>query len=122
MKSTDENDRLKLFIEREGITQKDLVELSGKDQAQVSRIINGKLKVPLALVKKLHIKYKLNYTWFFHGTSTVKVKEIEKRKLMNDVTDILATQSMLMQTIEQMRDTINKLAGDLYAGKSVSNG
>jgi transcriptional regulator with XRE-family HTH domain len=117
MKSAEESERLKLFMEREGITQKDLVELIGKDQSEVSRIINGKIKVPLALVKKLHLKYKLNYTWFFHGTSTVKVKEIEKRKLMNDVTDILATQSMLMQTVEQMRDTINKLAGDFYAEK-----
>jgi transcriptional regulator with XRE-family HTH domain len=117
MIATDENDRLKLFIEREGITQKDLVELSGKDQSEVSRMINGRIKVPLALVKKLHLKYKINYSWFFHGTGTVKVKEIEKRKLMNDVTDILATQSMLLQTIEQMRDTINRLAGDLYAEK-----
>lgn len=117
MKHTEEGNRLKLFMEREGVTQPDIAAMLDVDRSQVSRYISGTQKVPLELVKALHIKYKLNYSWFFHGTGTMKIKELEQKKLMNDITDILATQGMLLATIESMRDTMNKMARDLYAQK-----
>lgn len=117
MKHTEEGHRLKLFMEREGITQPDIAELLNVDRSQVSRYISGGLKVPLELVKTLHLRHKLNYSWFFHGAGTMKVKEIEQKKLMNDVTDILATLSVIMASQESMRDTVNKLVRDLYADK-----
>lgn len=126
MGHTDESHRLKLFMEREGLTREDIALLLPRrkgakektlDPSQVSRYISGSAKVPLELVKILHIKYGLSYSWFFHGTGTMKVKEKEQRKLMNDITDVLATLGVIMQSQEAMRDDFNRLARDFYAGK-----
>lgn len=117
MKYVDEGRRLRLFMEREGLTHLQLSNEYEIDRTQITRYISGYLKVPLDLVKFLHLKYRLNYSWFFHGTGTMKVKELEKRKITTDITDILAAQSMIMAAIESMRDDINKLAKDFYAQK-----
>lgn len=117
MKYVDEGRRLQLFMEREGLTHQQLADEYEIDRSQITRYISGILKVPLELVKFLHIKYRINYSWFFHGTGTMKVKELEKRKITTDITDILASQSMILAAMESMREDLNRLAKDFYATK-----
>ncbi len=113
----EEGKRLKLFIDREGKTQKDFAASIPITQAKLSRYINGQIKVPLDFVKKLHLKYSLNYAWFFHGVGTLKYKAVDKRNIMTDITDMQASLGVIMANQDAMRDTINQLARELYAAK-----
>jgi transcriptional regulator with XRE-family HTH domain len=109
--------RLRLFMEREGITQDEMAELLDTNQSTVSKYLSGKLKIPLKVVKVLHLKKHLNYEWFFHGTGTVKKGVLEKRNIQTDLVDIHAGLGLMMASQDQMRDLLNKLVRDFYADK-----
>lgn len=113
----EEGKRLALFIERENMSQIDLSRVIKKDCPTVSRYITGKTKIPLSVVKLLHLKYGLNYTWFFHGIGTLKIKAVDKRNIMTDLTDIQAGIGALMANQEEVRDILNKLVRDFYSSK-----
>lgn len=101
--------RLRYFMEKEKLTQADVAELFGKDQSRVSKYISGSLKIPLDLVKVLHSKCNLNYSWFFHGTGSIKIKEKEKPSLVTDIIELNAKYAALQHQVDGMRDTINFL-------------
>lgn len=114
----EEGKRLRLFIEREGISQRELAPIIKKDTAAISRYISGELKIPLNVVKTLHLVFHLNYTWFFHGVGTLKAKAVDKRNIMTDLTDIQAGLGVIMANQEEMREVMNKLIRDFYADRN----
>lgn len=115
---TDEGKRLKLFMESEGMQQDELAALVRKTQPHISKYFSGVLKVPLSVVKILHLKRDLNYTWFFHGTGSKKVHEKDKPTLLTDIRELNAMIGVIVANQESMRDLINKLSRDFYASKN----
>jgi transcriptional regulator with XRE-family HTH domain len=113
----EEGKRLQLFMERENLTQDELAAIVGKSQSDVNRYIKGKYAIPLSVVKTLHLKCQLNYTWFFHGTGTLKAKAVEKRNIMTDLVDIHAALGIIMASQEDIRKDVNQLAKTVYANK-----
>ncbi len=104
-------------MERENLTQQEVADVTGKSQSDINRYVKGKYTIPLSVVKTLHLKYQLNYTYFFHGTGPMKAKALEKRNIMTDLVDIHAALGVILASQEEMRGTINTLAKDLYANK-----
>ena len=113
----EEGKRLKLFIEREGKSQKEFAELVSITEAKISRYINGQVKIPLSFVKKLHLMFGLNYAWFFHGIGPLKLKAVDKRNILTDLTDMQASLGVIMANQDSMRDLLNRLTREVYADK-----
>lgn len=120
----DEAKRLRMFLEREDLSTYDLAEIIEKPQPTVSKYLTGDLKIPIAVVKTLHLKLRLNYNWFFHGVGTLKVKTDEEKKIIHNLLDIEAGVGGLIAKVENMDNFIKKMARDLYAhlnGQDVSS-
>ena len=114
-KHVDEGKRLRLFIEREELTQYDLAEIVGKGQSTINKYLDGSVKIPLEVVKTLHIKLKLNYSWFFHGEGSMKLRTPEEKKILHNLVDIEAGVGALIAKQESMDETLRKLYRDFYA-------
>ncbi len=108
----DEGNRLKLFIERENLTQNDVAVMLGKQQSQISKYISGALFIPLEVVKTLHIERNLNYSWFFHGTGPMKVKDKAKATLVTDIVDLNAKIGALEAQVNKLRGLVDILLKD----------
>lgn len=117
MKNNERNNRLRLFIDREGISQIELAESLGKDPSAISKYCAGKLAIPHQVLKTLHLKYRLNFNWFFMGTGTMKVNEKEPRRITTDLTDILASIGLLIAAQEGTDKKLDRLVRDFYAAK-----
>ena len=115
---TDEGKRLRLFMEKEGMQQEELAALVRKSQPHISKYFSGVLKIPLEVVKTLHLHRDLNYTWFFHGTGNMKVHTKDKPTLLTDIRELNAMMGVVVASQETMRDLILKLSRDFYADKN----
>jgi transcriptional regulator with XRE-family HTH domain len=113
----DEGKRLKLFMEKEGIQQHELAAIVGKTQSHISKYISGVLKVPLEVIKILHLKLGLNYTWFFHGKGNMKINTEDKATLLTDIRELNAMIGTISANQESMRDILNRLVKDFYSQK-----
>jgi hypothetical protein len=104
-----EGARLKQFMELIGLNQYELAPIVKKKQSDISRYITGDRKIPLSVVKILHMQFKMSYSWFFHGDLPMRVKELEQKRIISDLSDIMATISMMMASQDKMRDEMIKL-------------
>lgn len=103
-----EGKRLQEFMKHVGLKQTDLAELLGTEQPTISKYINGSRKIPLDAVKTLHIKHKLNYNYFFHGTGPLKAGDAPQ-KLLQNMNDIIASLSIIMATVDKLRTEVDAL-------------
>jgi transcriptional regulator with XRE-family HTH domain len=112
-----EGEKLRLFMEREKITQYDLSDATGTPQESISRMWSGKVKVSTKITTYLHKKHDLNFNWFFAGTGTMKLKTKEERRLVTDITDLLAVNATLVAKVDRLEGILMKLHSDFYAQK-----
>jgi transcriptional regulator with XRE-family HTH domain len=110
-----EKERLRIFMEKEGLDQEDLARLIKKNQPTISKYLTGTLRIPPKLILEMHFKYKLNFNWYYAGTGRRKVTELEKKTLLTETTEL---KGMIMQDtarIDKLEDTVAKLVRDLYS-------
>ncbi len=113
----DEAKKLLLFMDKEKLSQQDLATLIHKNQSDVSRYLNGKLKIPLEVWKVLHLKYGLRYDWIFHTNGPMKNNSKEKPSLIKDINEMNAIVAALTASQERLRLDFNKLHADFYENK-----
>jgi transcriptional regulator with XRE-family HTH domain len=114
----EEGKRFGMFIERVlKISQLKFAEEIGVDQTKVNKYIKGKLLIPSSLLKAMHQKYRYSYNWHFDGTGPMQEDKANKKNLMSNVGDIMASVDHCEKTIDNLRRIINQLAADFYASK-----
>lgn len=106
--------RFGMFLETVGVTATELCHDTGRDKSIVSKWVNGKLKPPYSILKYLHKKYNLNFNWYFEGTGQPVLKTVDKRNLLTDVNDLVATIKMLTAKQQQQDKIIKELARKLF--------
>jgi len=67
-----EYQRLKIFLNKIGISQAELADMFGIDRSTMSKMLNGKLRLQIDLLQKLHYKFFLNLNWLLCGTGKMK--------------------------------------------------
>ncbi|TDQ12796.1 helix-turn-helix domain-containing protein [Pedobacter metabolipauper] len=113
---TEEAKRFKEFRKAENLIQKDMGDVVGKDAATITRYENGDFIIPIDVVKLMHEKLDMDYTWFFTGKG--KRKHIPmKSNLVKDVTTIATDQAILYNQVEGLRRELLKLHNDFYEFK-----
>ena len=110
-----ERERLRMFMDSENITQDDLAALIKKNQSHISKYLSGGLKIPSSLIRAMHFEYKLNFNWFYAGTGHRKLKELEKKTLLTDTTDLKVRIMQDAARIDKLEDTLVKLVRDFYS-------
>lgn len=108
------HDRLRIFMEKEQLDQKEMAKMLNKPQSTISRYVGGQLRIPTAVLKELHIKKKLNFNWFYMGTGSMKVREHEKPTITTDVKEVRVTLAAHEARMNGMQKTIDRLVRDLY--------
>lgn len=116
---TQEAKRFKDFRQTIGLTQIELAEALGIKQDVVSRYESGKYTIPLDIVKQLYLKYKLSYTWFFHGYGKKIVDEISRATIATDLKEVLLENNILKEKIKVLEDRFERL--DSSIEKRLSN-
>lgn len=107
-------DRLRIFMEKEQMDQKEMAQLLKKPQSTISRYVGGQLKIPTSVLKELHIKKKLNFNWFYMGTGSMKVREHEKPTITTDLKEVKVTLAAYDARMNRMQTIIDQLVRDLY--------
>ncbi len=119
----EEGKRLGMFIERVcKLSQRAFAdEISTAEirwaPSHINKYINGGLLIPLDLLKILHRRWLLNYEWFFEGTGSLQVDQLNRRSINHDLTDILASVAVIESSMVQVRRDIKQLSRDLYSIK-----
>lgn len=111
---TDEAKRLRAFIDILDIPKMQFAQEMDITPPMVTKYLDGTVKIPVELVKKMNTKYNLSFTWFFTGKGT-KRAGIEEKKLIHDFGFILQSISSMEAQIEAQNRKIEKLTRDLYA-------
>lgn len=120
---TDEAKRFKAFRKRIKMSQIELTEfLVGKGllkitQSVISKYELGKYPVPIEVVKVLHIYFRLNYKWFYHGILPMIETESIKKTIPMDLKEIMLTIDVIREKLENQDRVIKKLVRDVYAAK-----
>lgn len=86
--STDnkQNIRLKEVRLYFGLNQSDFSKSMDIDQAYLSQLENGKVRIGSKILLKLSQKYKVSIDWFFSGDGTMfKQNEMEAIKIYNEL-------------------------------------
>jgi hypothetical protein len=110
-----EAERLRMFMEKENISSDEMQTIADKPQSTISKYLNGHLRIPANVVKRLHFKYHLNFNWFYLGTGSMKVKALEKKDLVTDLTEMKADILQLSSKLLRAEETISKLVEDFYS-------
>jgi len=102
--------RLRSFRKNIGVSQVELAKEIGVTQDTISRYESGEYAIPLDLVKHLYKKYKLNYTWFFHGFGKSKVDEVAKATIVTDLKEVLMENNILKTKVKVLEEQLQKVA------------
>ncbi|MDR0266082.1 MAG: helix-turn-helix domain-containing protein [Sphingobacterium sp.] len=116
---TQEAKRFKDFRKTIGLTQDQLADALGIKQDLISRYERGVYTIPLDIVKQLYFKYKLNYTWFFHGFGKQQVDEVAKATITTDLKEVLLENNILKEKLRVLEDRFERL--DASIEKRLSN-
>lgn len=116
---TQEAKRFKDFRQTIGLTQVELADALGVKQDVISRYESGKYTIPLDVVKQLYLKYKLSYTWFFHGYGKQRVDDVARATISTDLKEVLLENNILKEKIKVLEDRFERL--DISIDKRISN-
>lgn len=108
------HDRLRIFMEKEQLDQKEMARMLNKPQSTISRYVGGQLRIPTAVLKELHIKKKLNFNWFYMGTGSMKVREHEKPTITTDIKEVKVTLAAYEARMNRMQTIIDQLVRYVY--------
>jgi|SRR5690606_37233482 len=105
--------RLREFRNNILLNQTELAEILGVNQDTISRYENGTYLIPLDVVKTLHLRFKLNYTWFFHGMGKPKLDEVSKATITTDLKEVLLENKILKEKIKALEKRYDKIEARL---------
>jgi hypothetical protein len=120
----EEGKRLGMFIERVcKLSQRAFAEEVTTPEkpiraSDINKYIQGNAIIPSYLLKVMHRKWRLNYEWIFDGTGALQVDKLDQRKISHDLTDILASVSVIERMVIQLKRDQNQLARDFYSHKA----
>ena len=117
---TSEAKRLREFRKAEGLTQVELAAILGKDQATVQRYESGEFVISVDIVRILHEKLLLNFSWFFTGKGGRKIVP-EKTNLVTDIKSIELNQNLLIDQVAGLKSDYLKLHNAFYELKQQLN-
>jgi len=110
---TDEAKRLRAFIDLLDIPKMEFAAAMDITPPMVTKYLDGTVKIPIELVKKMNTKYNLSFTWFFTGNGSKKAGT-EEKKLAHDFGFLIQSVASMEAMIERQNTKIDKLARDLY--------
>jgi transcriptional regulator with XRE-family HTH domain len=105
--------RLREFRKAEGLTQTEFAVIVGKDQATVQRYESGEYVISVEIVRIMHERLLLNFTWFFTGKGPRKIVP-EKTNLVTDVKSIELNQNLLIDQVAGLKLDFIKLHNAFY--------
>lgn len=105
---TPEAKRLREFRKAEGLTQVELAVFLGKDQATVQRYESSEFVIPVEIVRIMHEKLLINFTWFFTGEGPRRIVP-EKNKKESDLRSIELEQKLLNDQVAGLKSDYLKL-------------
>lgn len=111
---TDEAKRLRAFVDQLNIPKIEFAAAMDITPPMVTKYMDGTVKIPVELVKKMNTKYGLSFTWFFTGKGSKKAG-VEEKKLIHDFGFILQNIASMEAQIEAQNRKIDKLSRDLYS-------
>ncbi|MEN5085470.1 helix-turn-helix transcriptional regulator [Sphingobacterium faecium] len=113
---TDEAKRFKAFRQAEKMTQQDMGDLIGKTKSFVNKIEHGHLRLSIDEVKTLHVKKRMSYEWFYHGSGN-RIHQAKDENLVKVTTDLKNEIDLLRQKLQQHDESIVKIYRDFYGKK-----
>jgi transcriptional regulator with XRE-family HTH domain len=114
---TAEARRFKEFRKAENLTQIQIGEKLGKDQATIQRYEKGTFAIPIEIVKLMHEKFLMSLDWFFLGKGS-RLYVPMKGNLVTDIKAYETNQSILMTQVEGLKKEFLKLHNEFYELKS----
>ena len=77
------NNRLKRWIEKEGLKSSEFADKIGVNRATISHILSGRNKPSIDFLEKLlHVYPELNANWLITGIGYMKIKKEDKQVLV----------------------------------------
>jgi len=109
----DEAKRFKIFRKHIGKSQIDLAAELKLNQAYISKFENGAYEVSKEAITYLHVKYRMSYEWFFHGTGSKIEKELPKGTLTTDIASMKDDYRVLSEKVRKLETDLRYLASKL---------
>jgi transcriptional regulator with XRE-family HTH domain len=108
---TDEAKRFKIFRKKLKLSQNDMSNFLGINQSYISKFESGEYIIPVEVIKKLKLKYHLNYDWFFDGILPIISDTSKDRKdTLNYLGGIKENYDILIKKIEKLEENIKIIA------------
>lgn len=109
--------RLKAFRKYKGLTQKEMAELTDREQPTIQRYESGVLDIPISFERLLHDKLNMSFS-YLHGKSKTMEYIEPKGNLVKDISKIQSHYSLLESKIEDIEANVHKLFRDFYSETS----
>ncbi len=109
--------RLKAFRKYKGLTQKEMAELTNREQPTIQRYESGALDIPLSFERMLHEKLNMNF-YYLHGKSKTMEYVEPKGNLVKDINKIQSFYHLLESKMEDMEANMRKIYRDFYASEA----
>jgi len=110
---TAEARRFKEFRKAENLTQKQLGDKLGKEQATIQRYEKGTFVIPIEVVKMLHELYQMSLDWFFLGKGS-RLYVPQKGNLITDLKTLETNQSILTTQVYGIKQEFLKLHKEVH--------
>lgn len=111
-----EYQRLKIFLNKIGISQAELADMFGIDRSTMSKMLNGKLRLQIDLLQKLHYKFFLNLNWLLCGTGKMRydvndneLDIIEEQNKNNKYNECLEKYIKVLEELNDLRKKVEFL-------------
>lgn len=111
-----EYQRLKIFLNKIGISQAELADMFGIDRSTMSKMLNGKLRLQIDLLQKLHYKFFLNLNWLLCGTGKMRydmndneLDFIEEQNKNNKYNECLEKYIKVLEELNDLRKKVEFL-------------
>lgn len=110
---TAEARRFKEFRKAENLTQKQLGDKLGKEQATIQCYEKGTFVIPIEVVKMLHELYQMSLDWFFLGKGS-RLYVPQKGNLITDLKTLETNQSILTTQVYGIKQEFLKLHKEVH--------
>lgn len=103
--------QLKTFRKSIKLSQKNLAAELKRPQSIISKYETGDLVIPYDVIKHMHLKYGMNYEWYFHSVPPMRLKPQESKiTLVKDIAAMSSNIKFLEEKTKQLEKDLRYLA------------